>query len=96
MIDMKNIKSTAHTYKHTYSVSTKNKATTFYHSVIKPQINALIFWHSDVWDNCEFAYDDVVLLACVMLMPGKMFQTSYRFGNEQNSQTVKPQIQKFW
>jgi len=34
-----------------YSVSTKNKANYFQHSVIKPQAKRSIFWH------CESAYD---------------------------------------
>jgi len=88
-------------------VSTKSQLL-FWHSVIKPFIHSFIdsfiqtlnklkvakrsdFWHSDLRDNCESAYDYVFHLTCVMPIPGK----TLLFGDKQNSQTVKPQIENF-
>ena len=48
-------------------------------------------------DNCESASDYVyhlTALGCVMPIPGKRFRQVH-FVDKQNSQTVKPQIQKF-
>jgi len=62
-----------------YSVSTqKTKPATF--SIASPKLNALIFCTNcliKLGDNCEFAYYYVFHLTCVMLIPGKTFQTSY-------------------
>jgi len=32
------------------------------------------FWHSDLRDNCESAYDYVIHITCVMPIPGKRFK----------------------
>jgi len=53
------------------------------------------FGHSDLRENCESAYDYAFHLTCVMPIPGKTVSDKLRFGDKQNSQTVKPQIQKF-
>jgi len=64
----------------------KNKTNYFLaYSVIKLQLNALIFWYSDLRDNCESTYN-VGHITCVT--------DTLHFVDKQNSQTVKPQIQK--
>jgi len=79
-----------------YSVSTKKEANYFlaqHHQTTGKRSN---FWHSDLRDNCESAYDYVFHLTCVMPIPGKTFQTSCILAiNKNSSQTVKPQILKF-
>jgi len=53
------------------------------------------FWHSNLRDNYESACDYLFHLTCVIPIPGKNVSYKLYFGDKQNSQTVKPQIQKF-
>jgi len=48
------------------------------------------FWHSDLGDNYESAYD-IFHLTCAMLIPGETFQKSYIL---QINKTEKRQIKK--
>jgi len=36
-----------------YTVCSQKDPTTFWYSVMKSQLNALINWHNDLRDNCE-------------------------------------------
>jgi len=54
----------------------KTESTTFRHSIVKPQLNVVIFG-SDTRDSCESAYDCVFHLTSIMPIPGIMFQTSH-------------------
>jgi len=76
-----------------YSVSTKkNKANYFLAQHHQITIKCNNFCHSNLRDNCEFAYDYVFHLTCVTPIPGKTFHTSYFLTIKK---TVKPKIQKF-
>jgi len=70
----------------------KNKATYFLAWRHQTATKRADFFHSDLRDNCESAYDYVFHLTCVIPIPGKTFK--FHFGNKLNSKTVKPQIQK--
>ena len=56
------------------------------------KLNADIFWHGDLRDNCESAHEYVFQLTCVMPIPGKTFQRCYILATDDNSQTAKLQI----
>ena len=56
------------------------------------KLNADIFWHGDLRDNCESAHEYVFQLTCVMPVPGKTFQRCYILATDDNSQTAKLQI----
>ena len=71
---------TAKVGRNLYSLSTiKTKLTTFWHSVIKPQLKALLFGTA-IKEITASLPMIVFHLTCVVPIPGRTFQTSYILG----------------
>ena len=78
-----------------YSVSNKKtKPTTFVAKRHQTATERCNFWHSDLRDNCESAYDYVLPPHLRNANTWENVSDNLHFGDKQNSRAIKPQTQK--